>query len=138
MSHCVALLSGGKDSVYSAIYLQKQGISIDCLLHLEPSKQHESENNSYMFQTALHEAIPYLAECMNIPLVNYGFESNTSFCIEADYTITKDDEIERLYEGVCEVLKQFPQIDSICCGAIASHYQANRLKNVFVFYFLFS
>ncbi|BFU25466.1 Adenine nucleotide alpha hydrolase family protein [Entamoeba histolytica HM-1:IMSS-B] len=130
MSHCVALLSGGKDSVYTIVYLQKHGISIDCLLHLEPSKPKESENNSYMFQTALHEAIPYLAEAMNIPLINYQFESNSSICIDSNYVPTQNDEIENLYLGVKEVLNKFPQIDSICCGAIASTYQSNRLKNV--------
>lgn len=132
MTHCVALLSGGKDSVYTAVYLQQHGVSIDCLLHLEPTEPVESDNNSYMFQTALHEAIPYLAEAMGIPLVNVTFKSNSSICIDKEYTVTENDEIERLYEGVQEVLKQFPQIDSICCGAIASHYQANRLDNVYV------
>ncbi|KAL7718696.1 Diphthine--ammonia ligase [Entamoeba marina] len=130
MSHCVALLSGGKDSVYTATYLQSKGISIDCLLHLSPSQPKESQNNSYMFQTALHEAIPYLSEAMGIPLIDYSFESNSSVCIEKDYSITKNDEIERLYEAVQLVLKTYPQIDCICCGAIASTYQSNRLNNV--------
>ena len=130
MSHCIALLSGGKDSVYSAVYMQKQGISVDCLLHLNPSKPKESDNNSYMFQTALHEAIPYLAEAMDIPLIDYTFESNTSLCIDKDYQITENDEIERLYEAVKFAISKFPKIDCICCGAIASQYQANRLNNV--------
>ncbi|KAL7718950.1 Diphthine--ammonia ligase [Entamoeba marina] len=111
MSHCVALLSGGKDSVYTATYLQSKGISIDCLLHLSPSQPKESQNNSYMFQTALHEAIPYLSEAMGIPLIDYSFESNSSVSVQL-------------------VLKTYPQIDCICCGAIASTYQSNRLNNV--------
>ncbi|ELP88199.1 ATP-binding domain containing protein, putative [Entamoeba invadens IP1] len=130
MTNCVALLSGGKDSVYTAVCLQKKGVKIECLLHLEPTLVDEKDNNSYMFQTALHEAIPYLSEAMGIPLINYQFQSNSSICIEKDYTVTENDEIEKLYEAVKKVLVCYPKINSICCGAIASEYQANRLANV--------
>ena len=130
MSVCVALISGGKDSVFTVQTLLRRGVRVACLLHLRPSVAREEENHSYRFQTAMHEAIPMLAEAMGIPLVEHTFRSNSSLCREIAYTPTPDDEIEELYAGVREARARFPEVDAVCCGAIASTYQANRLANV--------
>ena len=66
----VALLSGGKDSCFSVMEAIKCGHELICLANLYPSIGYEGdEMNSFMYQSAAHYAIPYLAECFEKPLI---------------------------------------------------------------------
>lgn len=65
----VSLLSGGKDSCFSAMLAVEHGHELVCLANLYPGKGYAGdEMNSFMYQSAAHSAIPYLAECIEKPL----------------------------------------------------------------------
>lgn len=66
----VALLSGGKDSCFSAMLATDAGHELVCLANLYPGRgSNGDEINSFMYQSAAHVGIPYLAECFGKPLV---------------------------------------------------------------------
>lgn len=65
----VALLSGGKDSCYAAMLAVDAGHELTCLANLYPGRgDNGDEINSFMYQSAAHVGIPYLAECFGKPL----------------------------------------------------------------------
>eukprot|EP00957_Ditylum_brightwellii_P189093 14394124-Ditylum_brightwellii.AAC.1 len=58
----VALVSGGKDSYYSAYEAIRNGHELVCCAHLAPppppsSSSDEEEEESYMYQSAASEAV---------------------------------------------------------------------------------
>mgnify|MGYP003386286484 CR=1 FL=1 len=66
----VALLSGGKDSCFAAMEAVKYGHELICLANLYPGAGYQGdEMNSFMYQSAAHYAIPFLAECFEKPLI---------------------------------------------------------------------
>jgi diphthamide synthase (EF-2-diphthine--ammonia ligase) len=64
----VALVSGGKDSIYSIAEAIRNGHTLVCLANLFPPL-HTVESDSYMYQTAGHDVVDALAECMGVPLL---------------------------------------------------------------------
>ena len=40
------------------------------------------------------------------------------------------DEVEDLYQLLCKVKSQHPEVQAVACGAIFSHYQRMRVENV--------
>jgi diphthine-ammonia ligase len=62
----VALLSGGKDSVYNVLECVSLGHELVCVANLFPKKK-ENENqekDSYMYQTVGVETVPFIAQCL--------------------------------------------------------------------------
>ena len=78
-----ALISGGKDSIFTIMHCQSQGHEIVALGNLFPrldkegkeeEKKEGKENekkeiDSWMYQSIGSELIPLLAECIGLPLI---------------------------------------------------------------------
>lgn len=62
----VALISGGKDSVFNIMKMQAEGYELTALANLYPVE--DKEIDSYMYQTVGHEMIDRIAECLEKPL----------------------------------------------------------------------
>ncbi len=133
----VALLSGGKDSIYATLQAIENGHELICCAHLAPSTLRSNpEEESYMYQTAGSEAVRLQAEeCMGVPLhvrEIHGRSKNTALVYE---TFDKDDssthdEVEDLYLLLKEIQMKYPDISAISSGAILSTYQRTRIENV--------
>ena len=57
--------SGGKDSMFNMMHCIAEGHEVIALGHLLPS---QDELDSYMYQSVGYECIPYIAECLELPL----------------------------------------------------------------------
>lgn len=125
----VALVSGGKDSIYNILECIRNGHLLVCCVHLgAPSVEQEE---SYMYQTAASEVLPTLVEeCLGVPLIIFtrkGTSSNTSLVYEKT---TEQDEVEDLYQALVQAKERFPDIEAVASGAILSTYQRVRIENV--------
>jgi len=106
----VALLSGGKDSCFAAMLAVDAGHELVCLANLYPGRgENGDEINSFMYQSAAHIGIPYLAECFGKPLIrrqikgksidqSLSYTNRSSVSTHGDY-----DEVEDLYLLLCDV-----------------------------------
>lgn len=124
----VALLSGGKDSCYTIVELHRQGHELICLANLHPPEGREEED-SYMYQTAGHDAIAVIAECFGKPLYRRAI-AGTSANQVLRYTPTAGDEVEDLYQLLADVKAAHPEVEAVSSGAILSTYQRTRVEDV--------
>jgi diphthine-ammonia ligase len=90
--HFVALVSGGKDSIYSFCKLMDEGHIPVALIHIYSAEEY---SDSYMYQTVGSEAAVIIGKCLNFPL--YSFKSicnakNTDLV----YSECSNDEVEDL------------------------------------------
>ena len=140
----VALVSGGKDSIYSILHATQLGHELVACVHL--GRPREETEESYMYQTAGSEAIRVLVEeCMGVPLILHervGKSVNTSLVYEHEEldsaasnasnvknsSIT--DEVEDLHHALLLAQQQFPGIQAVASGAILSTYQRVRIEHV--------
>lgn len=127
----VALVSGGKDSIYSILECQQLGHELVAAVHLGKPAQVEEE--SYMYQTAGSEVMPMLVEeCLGVPLILYqrkGRSINTSLVYQ-ESNDHKGDEVEDLYQALLEAKDRHPEIEAVSSGAILSTYQRVRVESV--------
>jgi diphthine-ammonia ligase len=145
----IALVSGGKDSIYSIVESCRQGHELVACVHL--GRPDEEQEESYMYQTAGSEVLTVLVEeCLGVPLILHtrrGQSVNTSlvYCQDDDAdnaaadgkdgdsqnnnNITQD-EVEDLYQALHKAKQQFPEAEAVCSGAILSTYQRVRIENV--------
>lgn len=121
----VALISGGKDSMYSIHKLNKQGYSLVGLLYMEDVSE---TIDSFMFQSVGSEVIQAYSECLNVPLFKYKTKSH---CINSELNYIKriGDEVEDLFCAL-EELKAKIDFQFVSSGAILSNYQKNRVEDV--------
>ena len=106
------LFSGGKDSCYSAYLAKQQGYELSCLISVF------SENKeSYMFHTPSIKKVKQQAKVMGIPLIIQKTKGK------------KEDELKDLEKIISKAKKKF-DVDTIVTGAIASVYQASRIKKI--------
>ena len=61
----IALVSGGKDSIFNIIECMSYGHELVCIGNL----YHSGEIDSYMYQTVGGEIIDLIAKCLNVPLI---------------------------------------------------------------------
>ncbi|XP_063697230.1 uncharacterized protein LOC134828168 [Culicoides brevitarsis] len=122
----VALISGGKDSIYNAMLAQAEGHEIVALANLHPKDKDELD--SYMYQTVGHQGIEKIAEAMELPLYRKETEG-TSLQKGKSYEPTCNDEVEDLFDLLREI-KDKENISGVACGAILSDYQRVRVENV--------
>lgn len=123
-----ALLSGGKDSVYAAHLLQREGHTLVCAAHLAPPAGGPEELDSFMFQTVGHGGVGAVAACMGVPLYS-GEIGGRSLCTSLEYTATEGDEIEDLHRLLGRVAEA-EGVEGVSCGAVLSRYQRARLEEV--------
>eukprot|EP01138_Halocafeteria_seosinensis_P007592 gb/GECG01007760.1/.p1 GENE.gb/GECG01007760.1/~~gb/GECG01007760.1/.p1 ORF type:complete len:243 (+),score=19.52 gb/GECG01007760.1/:1-729(+) len=139
----VGLLSGGKDSCYNLVECARRGHEIVALANLEPypSDDNQEELDSQCFQTVGAGLVPAIAECLGLPLVRRrtrGEAIKTSVEYMHDRVpqeeppdeTTQRDEVEDLYWLLRDVLRAYPEVSAVSCGAILSNYQRCRVENV--------
>ncbi|PVU86286.1 hypothetical protein BB561_006754 [Smittium simulii] len=85
--------------------------------------------DSFLFQTVGQTQVPYIAECMGLPLFQEEIRGS-ALDQELDYSKTTGDETEDLYSLIKKVKEAHPDVEGVSVGAILSSYQANRVKNV--------
>jgi diphthine-ammonia ligase len=105
------LLSGGKDSLFSA-YIAGKNHEISCAISIR------SENKeSYMFHTPNIDLVNLQAQAMNIPLILKTTQG------------VKEEELSDLKEALLQA-KENHIIEGIVTGAVASQYQASRIQHI--------
>lgn len=126
----VALISGGKDSIYSIMLALNVGHELVAGVHL--AKPRKEEEESFLYQTAASEAVQIqVEECLGVPLISVerkGTSKNTSLVYEEDND--ENDEVEDLYRALAEAQRRFPEIQAVSSGAILSTYQRVRIEQV--------
>ena len=134
----VALVSGGKDSIYSILECQRWGHELVACVHLgRPSSNHNNTEESYMYQSAASEALPVqIQDCLGVPLLLYprrGTSRNTNLVYDNhnDDDDTNDrDEVEDLYEALLQARERFDGVQAVSSGAVLSTYQRTRVEHV--------
>lgn len=121
----LALVSGGKDSIYSLCKLKDEGHEIVAILHMRSTEEY---SDSYMFQTVGSEIAELMGECLACPIFISSTKCN-SISTSLDYSMTVGDEVEELFDAVSNILKNI-QFEAICSGAILSNYQKRRVENI--------
>ena len=112
----VALLSGGKDSVFAALECSTRlGHELVCGANLCPAPDAATgaaplETDSYMYQTAASEvAADAMAACLGVPLVR-GRVRGAALHQGLAYAATPGDEVEDLLNLLCDVKRRFPEL----------------------------
>jgi len=128
----VALISGGKDSIFNIIKCIEKGHELVALANLHP-KTHGTELDSYMYQSVGSENIEKIAQCLDTPLFRreiMGKPVILDLEYNGDSEQKKDDEVEDLYLLLKEIKEKYPDIKGVSSGAIASTYQKLRVENI--------
>lgn len=147
----IALVSGGKDSLFSLMHCLLNGHAVVALANLHPSIKeqvqglHEAppirseELDSFMYQTAGHNLIPLLAKSLNLPLYRQaitGTAVNSSkyyahtAVSDGHPNRTEWDETEDLIPLLQKIKESHPEANAVCSGAILSTYQRTRVESV--------
>jgi diphthine-ammonia ligase len=121
----IALISGGKDSIYNIMQCINNGHEVVVLGHLE-RPQEEGELDSYMYQTVGSEMASAIAECLALLLIKYTLISKP-INLSLEYSETKNDEVEELFPLLSEA-KFFCDIEGVSTGAIMSNIKRIELK----------
>lgn len=125
----LALLSGGKDSIYNMMHCMAHGHTIIGIGHLCPPDSVE-ELDSYMYQSAGHSVLPLLAQALELPLYQRTIQG-TSKLLSYDYETCPGDEVEDLFLLIQDVIQNHcPDLEALSVGAIASNYQRIRVEHV--------
>ena len=124
-----ALVSGGKDSIYSMMECAKFGHEVVVMANLYPLDAEAHDIDSFMYQTAAHHAIDALTECAGLPMVRRQIRGR-SVATGIAYEVTPEDEVEDLYELLRDVVARHPGVNAVCSGAILSTYQRIRVEHV--------
>lgn len=105
------LISGGKDSLYSA-YLESKNKEIACLITL-----YSENKESYMFHTPNIKKVKNQAKVMDLPLIIQKTKGK------------KEEELVDLENAIKRAIKKY-KIKGITTGALHSKYQANRIQKI--------
>lgn len=128
----VALLSGGKDSLYNLFLATKEGHEVVAIANLKPPAQNQSDElDSYMYQTVGHQAIELIAEALDKPLFRAEIIGTTTNK-DLDYkNATENDEVEELFSLLKDIQEKHKiHFDAVSVGAIASSYQKSRVEHI--------
>ena len=125
----VALISGGKDGIYSAKLCKDNGHELLAFANLYPEEKDELD--SHMFQTVGHEMIEHISKACEIPVVREvlaGKSEQTDSVEILNYE--KTDEVSDLERLLLKCKKEFNDLNAVSCGAILSDYQRCRVELV--------
>ena len=106
-----ALISGGKDSIYSA-YKASKDSKIVCIISFKSRRA-----DSYMFHIPNVHLVELQAESMNIPL------------IYAESSGIKEKELKDIKKALQTAIKKY-KIEGVVSGALASNYQKERIDKI--------
>jgi diphthine-ammonia ligase len=148
----IALISGGKDSLFSILHCIQNGHECVALANLYPPDarndetgsqiENEQDTDSYMYQTVGHSVIPLYEEALGIPLYRRPI-SGTAVDQTLTYTPgTREtnkaasrasfDEAEDMFLLLKDVLAKHPAAQAVSSGAILSTYQRARVESVVI------
>ncbi|KAF2141811.1 uncharacterized protein K452DRAFT_271603, partial [Aplosporella prunicola CBS 121167] len=142
----IALISGGKDSLFSILHCLRAGHEVVALANMHPAPapgqaatDEGPDLDSFMFQTVGHSIVPLYGEALQLPLFRraiVGGAVNT----DREYAVPgarKDegegetkDETESLTLLLRDVLAAHPTATAVSTGAILSTYQRTRVESV--------
>ena len=106
------LFSGGKDSVYAAWLVKKEGNELACAIVIK------SENpDSYMFHTPSIEKAEKQVEVMGIPILVHETKGE------------EEKELVDLKDSI-EIAKEKYGVEGVVTGALHSDYQASRVGKI--------
>eukprot|EP01083_Nonionella_stella_P121518 365158_1 len=128
----VALLSGGKDSIYNVMKCIEYGHEIVCVGNLRPAPTDVDELDSEMYQTVGWNGVELMAKALDLPFY-FGLTHGTSIQKTLSYHPNKEsktDEVEDLLLLIQRIKTKHPQINAVSTGAILSNYQRNRVESV--------
>lgn len=132
----VALLSGGKDSLFNMFLATREGHNIVAIANLKPTDEKlmsGDELDSYMYQTVGHQAVELIAEALERPLFRAEITGTTQNK-DLDYKVNENnqsDEVEQLYILLKNMRDTHNiQFDAVSVGAIASSYQKSRVESI--------
>ncbi|GAA5821636.1 hypothetical protein JCM10212_000020 [Sporobolomyces blumeae] len=145
----IALLSGGKDSIYNLHHAILNGHEPVCVASLGPPPG-QDELDSFMYQTVAHSGLATLSEALGLPFFSrpitgkplnqsseYGSRSTNRSGGGQDPQASRDadqgkdqDETEDLYRLLADVQRELPDVEGVACGAILSNYQRVRVEHV--------
>lgn len=156
----IALISGGKDSLYNLLHCLENGHRIVALANLYPPPQAASKGgisqnassgqqpegaegededlNSFMYQTVGYSIIPLYAACLGLPLYRReirGSAVQTGRYYDASnlgMATASPDETEDLVPLLQSILRDHPNANALCSGAILSTYQRTRVESIAV------
>jgi ABC transporter with metal-binding/Fe-S-binding domain ATP-binding protein len=103
-----ALTSGGKDSILSCQKALDCGKTVEYLVTARPKNR-----DSYMFHSANLDVVPVIADVAGMEYVEILTEGN------------KEEELADLESGLAAL-----DVEGIIAGAVASQYQADRVKAI--------
>lgn len=136
----IALISGGKDSLFSILHCLKNGHKIIALGNLYPTQtgtpSQNEDSDSFMYQTIGHSVIPLYAECLNLPLYRQeicggAVDTSANYSPPASYSTSADvDEAESLIPLLTRIIAAHPTANALSTGAILSSYQRTRIESV--------
>ncbi|KAM0721996.1 hypothetical protein Q7P37_002922 [Cladosporium fusiforme] len=134
----VALISGGKDSLFSLLHCLANGHDVVALANLYPAVPPGGsaieDTDSFMYQTIGHAVIPLYEKALGLPL--YRQEINGSAVNQSkSYGPTpndaeRSDETESLVPLLRKVMAAHPEVNAVNTGAILSDYQRTRVESV--------
>ncbi|KAF2876249.1 hypothetical protein BDV95DRAFT_590396 [Massariosphaeria phaeospora] len=136
--HVIALVSGGKDSLYSMLHCLANGHQIVALANLHPllsgtDANGDEDANSYMYQTVGHSVIPLYEEALGIPLYRQEI-LGSAVNSQREYLAPTDqqdgDETEDLFALLHRIKEKHPDANAVSTGAILSTYQRTRVESV--------
>ena len=129
----LALVSGGKDSVYNMMRCVAHGHEIVALGHMCPPDSVD-ELDSFTFQTVGSRMVYGLAECMGLPLVVRTITGKSvdqgMHYYDGQSGTEGNDEVEDLYGLLRAVKEQHPEVEAVSTGAVLSSYQRHRVEDV--------
>lgn len=148
----IALISGGKDSLYSILHCIRNGHRVVALANLHPplkapkddgeEEEEEEDMDSYMYQTIGHSVIPLYETALGIPLYRApitggAVEMGREYVHSSDTDTATDtgddgngDETESLVPLLRTVMRDHPDANAVSAGAILSTYQRTRIESV--------
>ncbi len=109
---CVALLSGGKDSVAAVEIARGHGWDVVGGLRMVPE-----QDDAYMFHTPNLDVVETIADCMGMPLVSASSSPDPVV------------EVSELEQALARAAQRF-KADAIISGALASEYQRTRIDAI--------
>ncbi|KAK0280604.1 hypothetical protein LTS00_013033 [Friedmanniomyces endolithicus] len=135
----VALISGGKDSLFSILHCIANDHQVVALANLHPPLDPDGsvaeDTDSFMYQTIGHAVIPLFERALGLPLYRQEIagtavnQSRHYGYVEAGRSGDLD-ETESLVPLLMRVLYDHPDINAISTGAILSDYQRTRVESV--------
>ncbi|CAD8084827.1 unnamed protein product [Paramecium sonneborni] len=127
----LALISGGKDSIFNIIQCIQQGHELVLLVNLHP-KNIGNETDSFMYQSVGTNIIEAISQALDKPLLKKEIQGKpkiTNLAYQCNDEEKEGDEVEDLFLILKEAITLYPDIKGVSSGAIASTYQKIRVEN---------